>query len=69
MKLPKYAEGLPKNKLVSILCRGKCNCGDSQTRLIGNAYNPASLCSDCSEDSEIRVQFGVECAYVAVKFY
>lgn len=26
-KLPKYAQKAPRNRVVAILCRGKCNCG------------------------------------------
>ena len=25
-KLPKYALGIPRNRLVEMLCRGNCNC-------------------------------------------
>ena len=27
MPLPKYAQGIPKNRLVQITCRGKCQMG------------------------------------------
>ena len=61
MKLPKYAEGQPKNRLVSILCRGKCNCGryakildngenDQGTTITSSTYAECLMCGDKASD-------------------
>lgn len=55
MPLPKYAANQPRNRLVSILCRGKCNCGryaklldngenDQGTKITSNTYAECLVC-------------------------
>lgn len=61
MKLPIYAEGQQKNRLVSILCRGKCNCGryakildngdnDQGTKITSNSYAECLMCGYKASD-------------------
>lgn len=38
MTLPQYAQNVPDNRIVEILCRGKCGCG-RYAKIIENENN------------------------------